>query len=97
MTNQMDFRTHTKYLQFAWSEELTRVREWFVAREENQDWSEGGDSYWIGLPVEQIGCPSLEELSTALSQRDFVADLAIMERGSEEEKEELVLELRDLL
>ena len=91
----MNFQDYSKYLRFGWDEELERVEEWLHARQTNQDWGEGGDKYWIGLPVEEIGCPSFEELKQALAGRDMQADFAIIDSDDDSQKEQLYLDLRD--
>ncbi len=94
----MEFKSYTKYLRFAWDEECQRVEEWISARTSaTADWGPDGDKYWIGLPVEEIGCPSMQELEPLLQGRDEAADFAIMDSDDEAAKEALYDTLRGLL
>lgn len=93
----MDFKTYTKYLRFAWDEELARVEEWLVARLNDEDWGPDGDKPWVGGEVEEIGLPDRWELEKALANRNIAADFAIIDSEDDFSKENLYLILRDLL
>lgn len=97
----ISYKVFTKYLKFAWGEELERLSEWMYAVEKDQDWGDGGDKYWIGLDVGEIGVPSLKDISRLIrfNNRDVAADLAVMELEQTHEytlrQEYLMEELRE--
>lgn len=75
------YKTFTKYLKFAWGEELQRMEEWLSGVQNNEDWGDGGDKYWMGLDVGEIGLPSLKDITHIIksNNRDVEADIAVME------------------
>lgn len=86
---------YLKYLNFAWDEELERTEEWIMSA--RRGWA-SADKYWLELPLEDIGLPTMRQLKAAYGGRDHVSDLALMDAEEDsDERFDLYEELRNLL
>jgi hypothetical protein len=72
------FDVYVQYINFAWDEELERMSDWVHARLHLDNWSPNGHKFWVGLHVNEIGLPSLEEITHLVKNRNIVVDLAII-------------------
>lgn len=83
-----------KYLRFACAEELERLSEFLYGIDNNYDAS--GDKHWVAMP--DANCPpDKEDVEKYLTGRDMAQDFAIIDSDDEENKEELLDELRQLI
>ena len=99
----MNFPQYARVIKVVFSEELQRMSEYLSAVDKLDDVSSDGDKYYILSPRSECP-PNFEDVKRALEPYDVEVLLRVLERNSyfetaeqTKQREELLLELRDIL
>lgn len=94
----MTYQEYAKYIKFAMDEEVERMQEFLAClglhKQPEEDCSD--DKYWTVTPS-NFTMPDKVDLEKAFQGRNTALDIQVITSGSEKDKEDLYLELRDLI